>query len=622
MANTTIVPGTSLGFKVGTQSSLNALLQENAFAAVPGHFYLTEDTHRLYVGNSDKSLSPVNQGIQFVRNLGSLPPVTTENARKEVQGQFYYVEDDNILCIFSGDKWVQINPDTYLKGTSQADPPEIKNSKAVNSIVAVYKEDGAPNTAIVKTRVQDTNDGSTAVHTAAGWFSITGGKNVGVTLSEGSREITLDVPDGALYELKPKTVNDESGYSHRVDIELIETKNGIKTVADTISLVEGEGSVYPVLKDGKIELHGGGLAGATVQMKMEGNKFVITLIDSNGSQLRTELTPVITIGDNEKVYFTYENGVLNATLNVYTKDQIDAMLKQKLNSLDAMYFAGTIGSPNGTVTNFTQLKALTNLHSGATFKLISTFDISDVNAAGITLEGFNGVDDETMEPGDLIIITGTEDSDGNLVSGIKYTYVPSGNDVDLYFQPNVATQKEIKLTDSSDSNRVYKLKFTGDEDTNNRIQLTGTVSSNSLEQTIKIAHAEITPTKSTGTQVSQNGDNSEAEYSAITGITVDKTGHITDIQTTKLKLWSNQLTSVVATASVDSASKTTTGETIYKGKISKIYYDAASNQLGGIGKVNDWQLSSDTLKITQTAKGDKNTTADLSINMVWGSFGN
>jgi hypothetical protein len=60
-----------IGFKLGTQSALNTLLNSGT-GALHGTFYLTQDTHRLYIGNHDGTLSPVNQGIITVNSLSAL----------------------------------------------------------------------------------------------------------------------------------------------------------------------------------------------------------------------------------------------------------------------------------------------------------------------------------------------------------------------------------------------------------------------------------------------------------------------------------------------------------------------------------------------------------------------
>lgn len=103
-------------FKRGLQKDLAALM---ASGATDGCFYLTTDSHRLYVGqNVDgvvKAL-PVNEGVETVANLSELTSritaATTDEAKELLAGSFYYVSDDNILCVFNGKEFVQINPNT------------------------------------------------------------------------------------------------------------------------------------------------------------------------------------------------------------------------------------------------------------------------------------------------------------------------------------------------------------------------------------------------------------------------------------------------------------------------------------------------------------------------------
>jgi hypothetical protein len=47
----------NVGFRLGTQTGLENLAKASVQAGV---FYLTTDTHRLYIGNSDGTISPVN----------------------------------------------------------------------------------------------------------------------------------------------------------------------------------------------------------------------------------------------------------------------------------------------------------------------------------------------------------------------------------------------------------------------------------------------------------------------------------------------------------------------------------------------------------------------------------
>lgn len=72
--------------------------------ATDGYFYLTSDTHRLYVGQGE-ALVPVNEGVLTVASIEALP----ESAHA---GDFYYATAENVLCVYNGSQFIQINPDT------------------------------------------------------------------------------------------------------------------------------------------------------------------------------------------------------------------------------------------------------------------------------------------------------------------------------------------------------------------------------------------------------------------------------------------------------------------------------------------------------------------------------
>lgn len=113
----------NLKFLSGSQADLNKYLLDSedikSGQAIEGAFYLTYDTHRLYIGgqityensNSETVTAvipiPVNAGILSVSTLEDLPSIQEANP-----GEFYYVSNNNILCMFNGSQWVQINPDT------------------------------------------------------------------------------------------------------------------------------------------------------------------------------------------------------------------------------------------------------------------------------------------------------------------------------------------------------------------------------------------------------------------------------------------------------------------------------------------------------------------------------
>ena len=102
----------NVGFKMGLQSAVDALIQ-NKTGATPGSFYLTSDTHRLYIGADDGSLQSVNEGVETVQSVINLPGINSNNA-SVYAGRFFYAIKENILCVFSGREWIQLNPDTAV----------------------------------------------------------------------------------------------------------------------------------------------------------------------------------------------------------------------------------------------------------------------------------------------------------------------------------------------------------------------------------------------------------------------------------------------------------------------------------------------------------------------------
>lgn len=123
-----ITAGKVVGFKVGTQASMDALLALGTGAnAAEGHFYLTGDTHKLYIGNADKSLSLINAGsVNIVSSSEDLP-----EGDNIIKNSFYYIPGDNILVIWDEEEndWIQVNPfpDGGVKNVSVTPNSENEN---------------------------------------------------------------------------------------------------------------------------------------------------------------------------------------------------------------------------------------------------------------------------------------------------------------------------------------------------------------------------------------------------------------------------------------------------------------------------------------------------------------
>lgn len=122
----TASPNVNVMFKRGTQSSFN-----NLSTYQDGCFYLTTDSHRLYIGTDNNKADLVSQSVITYPNWASIEALSNKSSSNYApglcsEGQFYYAKAENILCTYSDGKWVQINPDhnddhdTYVKSVSVA----------------------------------------------------------------------------------------------------------------------------------------------------------------------------------------------------------------------------------------------------------------------------------------------------------------------------------------------------------------------------------------------------------------------------------------------------------------------------------------------------------------------
>lgn len=597
-----LTAGKGLGFKVGTQNSVNSIISAGS-GAVPGSFYLAEDTHRLYIGNDNGTLSAVNEGVVTVAAVANLPTLSSGTSTA-YQGQFYYCTQENILCVCSGTRWVQINPDTYL----------VHND--ANTSVTGTTANGVT-TATISNSTSD--QGGTVVHTSSGDFSIRGSANVGVSVDSANRIITLSSPDGATYTLTSatRTANDS--------VNLVLT--GSNGNSSTITLQKGDGGVYPSLQaDGTtIKLDGGGMSGAAYLSLTETNG-VLTLVvsDAGGNQQEVNFKPQIKIGNTEQtVLFDLDaNNNLVADLNVYTIQEVNDLIASNLRTFDAMYFAGTIGSGGTGATSLSNLRSLTTVRSGATFKFISAIDTVP---SGMTIEGWKQTG---ANSGDMLIVTGTE-TNGYLdltdSTNTIFTFIPSADDTTEVYVPNFTTQKSLRFVSTAALGATHTATF--EPAANSQITISGSVEDGDnfggKTQTITIGHATMNTTTSTATDLTTAGSNSK-DYTAITGLTLTN-GHVTGYQTQKITIVQNMLSKVTTTTAVSSSTDNTTGITTTTALFGQDYTDTYGNVVDSDSTSdNKFGIASDTLSLTVasagSATGSAATPAKVKVDMIWGSF--
>ena len=364
----------NVGFKLGTQAKVDALLKTPGTSVVEGSFYLTSDTHRLYIGqkaaaeDTNAQLFPVNEGVITVDTIEDLPKVSTADS-SVYAGRFYYVTNGNILCVYNGKSWVQINTntDTYVnshsysvKGGEITDKIGLSNGGDVNATFTVEGANG----------IQITGTGTT--------LTITGDKySLSSTVADNKATVKLD---------SANTADDTSV---------------VLAGGDNVTITQNTDT-----KEVTIESKDTKLTSLTGAAAAEG--FTITGNNSDGSETTpATINPQIKVGKTTQPVAKFVNGI--ATLDVYSTKDID----DKMKALNAMVYKGTLGKA-GTVETL----PTANICVGDTY--LAAEDVT--------------INEHTVHAGSLIIARGTEDASGFITTDtLVWDIVESTQDTDTQY---------------------------------------------------------------------------------------------------------------------------------------------------------------------------------------------
>ena len=364
----------NVGFKLGTQAKVDALLKTPGTSVVEGSFYLTSDTHRLYIGqkatadDTNAQLFPVNEGVITVANVADLP--TVSDADKPVYaGRFYYVTNGNILCVYSGKSWVQINTNTDTTISSHS-----------------YSINGGTITDKIGLSSGANKDAT---------FTVTGANGVQVTGTGTTLTIT-----GDKYSLSSTVASNKA----TVKLDSANTTNDTSVVlagGDNVTITQDESTKEVTIKSNNTKLTS--LTGAAAA---EG--FTVTGNNSDGSRATAAtINPQIKVGKTTQPVAKFVNGI--ATLDVYSTKDID----DKMKALNAMIYKGTLGK-KGTV----QALPTTNICIGDTY--LAAEDVT--------------INEHTVHTGSLIIARGTEDASGFITTEtLVWDIVESTKDSDTQY---------------------------------------------------------------------------------------------------------------------------------------------------------------------------------------------
>ena len=542
-------------FKQGLQSALDVLRSGNK--GVEGAFYLTTDSHRLYIGGQNGVITPVNEGVTTVATLNDLPSIpSSDEGKKLLAGQFYYITEGNILCVFSGTKWVQINSNTDTK---------------IEKFEVDAKDGATANEAEVEIKITDStqlSDGSTP-WTGEFAIAVAGG----LTLSVAGGKISIDATDLAAsleHTLAGSTANNK--------FEVTLTRNGEN--AGTATLEAGD----------NVTIANNKISATDTTLKQEGTAgkaiasgFEIDVADTAGNVVAATIDPAIQTkkadGTATGASVKFANGV--AVIDAYSTAAID----EKLRGIDALVYKGTVSSADDVAAKET------NAEIGFTYKAAADFVLKGVN----------------INAGDVLIANGTE-TNGKLTT-VTWDVIPSG-DEDIVTYVMSAIDGGVSLTDNGGSH-IGSIVVKGEA--NNGVEVTDAKSGG--DNTITVKHKEYSDVTSDSkgevsmTTVAANGDahiKNEITVTAVTGVVRDKFGHLTGIETKDYKIKDTALVMAAGETSVTASANTAAVTVTAK----------ATDEAGNVtSSATSFGVSSPNASVAVTASG-----TNVNIDLVWGSF--
>ena len=535
---------------------LKANLPDNASKGnvIDGSLYFTTDTCQLYLGHNT-ALLPIGDNIRIVSATTDLG-----NAADH-RHEFAYVETGNILAWSNGSAWKQTNPNT-------------ENDTLTASV------DANGNVTI---DILDTKGGH-----ATGSFKIEAASNnvtIGKNDTTGALTISVAPDQNTTYSFTSTTTEVEV---HRV----VDSQTVTSTVSTVnLNLVPSEGNTQAVsviagtginvgMLDGKVQIsvneseisgistvtlgagtaeHASGTstnAGMHIEIATANNDFVSGWFD-----------PTITYGENHDQTAHMRNGATQ--LDVYTTSEIDSLITELEQGLNAMVYRGVANSATD-ITNLTDIK------NGDTWKANGTFTI----------------DGQTVRPGYVIIAQGTEGSDG---------YIPAA---DRSFDVIVGDATDTTYTVSSITNGIKIMEEGGDQI--GSIAILGTagditaVESGSTDKTVTLDLATVSQAATSTTTFNQASGRTSSVV-VIDSISVDSKGRVTGMTKKDLVLVDN-----VTHISEVTPTVTTTND------VATIAIQVKDDQ-GGNESGSFSIGSSGSLSVTSVSEA-------ITVDLVWGSF--
>ena len=565
--------------------------------AAYGTFYLTTDTHRLYCGNSAGGADLLSQAVIMVDCVSKTPGKNSLEDQPKANGQFYYVKDSNILAVYTGSGYVQINPDTKLAGAQFA-----YGNGSESGVVTVAME--FSQTSAGGTKVDDITSTANIGFQAADNISLTtadstdsAGKKIKVLKFTGQR-LTLDAANKAI------KLGNESikfvGTGHAT-VSADASTGTITIGTDYIPDIYVDGGSMHVAPGSDADKTGFEISAALTRSETASD------IDID----KAVLDPIIKYGASGALSEHFKNGA--ATLSVYSKSEVDTAITKAKEAMNAMTYKGTVGGTD-------------NDHGTAGITLpTSDVSVGDTYIAYAPI----AIGDTTYPLGTMVIATSSYTGGDANNAGEVNGKIPAGSivwsavkttDTDTNYHLNAITNG-IDLESS---------KTGGGNDTTGRLVIAAgndmVVSSQATEggsgnkkyniQTVTVKHQDFKTTTGVTTTTANNvqqGFNSDLTFTVFdpTTLTVDN-GHITKLLTKTVTVKDSNVKEVRVGASnktVANGTGVTVKTTVTTGSVSG----------GETSQAADLALTSTSLEIAKVGSAD--STGEVSINLVWGTFG-
>lgn len=543
--------GNQVKFLTGAQSVLNGMT-----SSALGTFYLTNDSHRLYVGTGDGAPALLNQAVKVYDKVSSLPATATAN-------DFYYAKQENILCIYDPDsnpKWIQINPDTntdtnidaYVDSVGTAEQKVSANGIEISIPIKRVQHDRITNQ---KTPLADLTISFTI---SKDNIASVNGIEVGLAaISPSANKVTISTDgtgadsDKSITLVGTKSTSIGINNNKEIEISSVNTTYDLTAANNKITLTNsnnekddislaGDSVITATAANNAISVTHKNYAGTkeTATESVKSNTFNVvtgietekghvvkyvestievpefedsdTTINSVDLKLDTEGTLEIELTDSnnrkisdklEKSFYYTVNGTTvynQGNIEFYTKEEIEGLLK----GLNAMTYKGTVGE--GEDVDYKSLPA-SGVSIGDTFLITS-------------LGTYAG---RIADAGDLFIAKGGEESDesGTITGTIEWSYVPSGSDVDTQY----------KLSAENDAIILQNLTTSAKQKVNlaagTALEVVTTGGENE-DKTITFSHSDVETSSTSADNVAIGADR---KFNVVDSITVNDQGHVTAV---------------------------------------------------------------------------------------------